>query len=239
MNNVINVAWMYPDVLNLHGERGNAKAFEIVAKKMNVNLNIDRIDNIDEIIDFEKYDILLFNAGELKVINEISNILNNQIEKLKDYIESNKVILVTGTTGALFANKINRLDGTTFNGLNIFDMDVSERDMVIGDDLYFEFENMEIMGSQIQMIDINLKSVNPLGKIKYGNGNSEGAKYKNTIFTNELGPVLVKNPWMAEYLIELALKNKNIEYEKIKLDYELELKSLESTKEFINQKIIA
>ena len=243
MNNVINVAWMYPDVLNLHGERGNAKAFEIVAKKMNVNLNIDRIDNIDEIIDFEKYDILLFNAGELKVINEISNILNNQIEKLKDYIESNKVILVTGTTGALFANKINRLDGTTFNGLNIFDMDVSERDMVIGDDLYFEFENMEIMGSQIQMIDINLKSVNPLGKIKYGYGNngsnSEGAKYKNTIFTNELGPVLVKNPWMAESLIELALKNKNIEYEKIKLDYELELKSLESTKEFINQKIIA
>lgn len=243
MSNVINVAWMYPDVLNLHGERGNAKAFELVSKKMDINLNIDRIDNIEEQIDFEKYDILLFNAGELKTINAISNILTTQIEKLKEYIESGKVILVTGTTGALFANKITRLDGSTFNGLNIFDMDIAERNMVIGDDLYFEFEQMEIMSSQIQMIDISLKNASPLGKIKYGYGNNgsdtEGARYKNTIFTNALGPVLVKNPWFAEYLIELALKNKSIEYEKKEINYEIELKSLESTKEFIDKKVNA
>ena len=68
MNKTIYVAWMYPDVLNLHGERGNAKAFELISKQMGVKLEIDRIDNIDEIIDFDKYDILLFNAGELKSI---------------------------------------------------------------------------------------------------------------------------------------------------------------------------
>ena len=32
MSNIVNVAWMYPDILNLHGERGNAKAFELVSK---------------------------------------------------------------------------------------------------------------------------------------------------------------------------------------------------------------
>ena len=26
---MINVLWMYPDILNLHGERANAKAFEM------------------------------------------------------------------------------------------------------------------------------------------------------------------------------------------------------------------
>ena len=31
MNNEINLAWMYPDILNLHGERGNAQAFKHVA----------------------------------------------------------------------------------------------------------------------------------------------------------------------------------------------------------------
>ena len=41
MSNIVNVAWMYPDILNLHGERGNAKAFELVSKKMGVKLNID------------------------------------------------------------------------------------------------------------------------------------------------------------------------------------------------------
>ncbi len=241
MSNIINVGWMYPDILNLHGERANAKSFELVSKKMKVKLNIDRIDNIDELVDFEKYDILLFNAGELKEIENISNCLNNQKESLNKYIKENKVILLTGTTGALFSNKVERLDGYSFEALKILDMDVKERDSVIGDDLYYIANNMQIMGSQIQMIDITLNNVKPFGNIKYGYGNNgntkEGARYKNVIFTNALGPVLVKNPWFTEYLIKLALKNKNIQLENKKINYDLEKKSLESSKEFIDKKI--
>ena len=241
MNKTIYVAWMYPDVLNLHGERGNAKAFELISKQMGVKLEIDRIDNIDEIINFDKYDILLFNAGELKSIKAISESLEKQIKELKKYIKDNKVIFVTGTTGALFADTIERLDGTYFNGLNVLNMDIKERNMVLGDDLYYSFNKMEIMGSQIQMIDILLKDAKELAKVKYGYGNigenAEGAKYKNVIFTNALGPVLVKNPWLCEYLIELALKNKDIKVKQKKVNYDLELKSLESCKEFIDKKV--
>ena len=241
MNKTIYVAWMYPDVLNLHGERGNAKAFELISKQMGVKLEIDRIDNIDEIINFDKYDILLFNAGELKSIKAISESLEKQIKELKKYIKDNKVIFVTGTTGALFADTIERLDGTYFSGLNVLNMDIKERNMVLGDDLYYSFNKMEIMGSQIQMIDILLKDAKELAKVKYGYGNNgenvEGAKYKNVIFTNALGPVLVKNPWLCEYLIELALKNKDIKVKTKKVNYDLELKSLGSCKEFIDKKV--
>lgn len=241
MSNIVNVAWMYPDVLNLHGERGNAKAFELISKRMGVKLNIDRIDNIDEEIDFDKYDILLFNAGELKHIKVLSEILEKQKKKLNEYIKSNKVIFVTGTTGALFSNYIERLDKSSFFGLNILDMNVKERNMVIGDDLYYSFDKMDIMSSQIQMIDITLNNVKPLGNIKYGYGNNgtsvEGARYKNVIFTNSLGPVLVKNPWVCEYLIKIALKNKNIKIKAKKINYDLEIKSLESAKEFIDKKM--
>lgn len=241
MSNIVNVAWMYPDILNLHGERGNAKAFELVSKKMSIKLNIDRIDKIEEKIDFEKYDILLFNAGELKVIETISNILQKQKEELDKYIKDNKVILLTGTTGALFADKIDRIDNSSFEGLNILNMDIKERDAVIGDDLYYLMGKMEIMSSQIQMIDIILKNSKPFGNIIYGYGNNgtsfEGARYKNVIFTNALGPVLVKNPWFTEYLIKLVCKNKNIKLKSKKVNYELEQKSLESTKEFINKKM--
>lgn len=241
MSNIVNVAWMYPDVLNLHGERGNAKAFELISKKMGVKLNIDRINNIDEQVDFDKYDILLFNAGELKNIKVLSEILEKQKKKLNEYIKTNKVIFVTGTTGALFARNIERLDNSSFSGLNVLDMNVKERNMVIGDDLYYSFDKMDIMSSQIQMIDITLNNVKPLGNIKYGYGNNgtnvEGAKYKNVIFTNSLGPVLVKNPWLCEYLIKLVLKNKDIKIKTKKINYDLETKSLESAKEFIDKKM--
>lgn len=238
---MINVLWMYPDILNLHGERANAKAFEIIGKKLGLKVNIDRIDNIDEKIDFDKYDILLFNAGQLKEIQVLSNILNNQIKELNKYIKDKKIIFISGTTGALFSNTITRLDGTTFKGLNIFDCDVREREYILGDDLYFEFKKMKIIGPQIQMIDIDIKEEKPFGKIIYGYGNSgksdEGIVKNNVIFTNTLGPVLVKNPWLTEYLFDLVIKRKKLKIKKKKIDYELEKKSLESCEEFINKKI--
>lgn len=240
MSNIIHVAWMYPDLLNLHGERGNAKALERISKKMGIKLKIERIEDLEMNVDFQKYDILLFNAGELKTIETISEVLKKQKQQLMQYIKDNKVILLTGTTGALFAYNIYRKQ-SSFEGLGILSMDIQERDMVIGNDLYYRMGNMEIMGCQIQMMDVLLKKAKPLGTILYGYGNCgdawEGAKYKNVIFTNALGPILVKNPWFTEYLIRLACKNKGMKVTKKNIPYELELKSLESVKEFISKKV--
>ena len=32
--NTLNITWLYPDLLNLHGDRGNLMAFERVGKAM-------------------------------------------------------------------------------------------------------------------------------------------------------------------------------------------------------------
>ncbi|MBQ9023691.1 MAG: hypothetical protein IJ105_00550 [Bacilli bacterium] len=238
---MINVLWMYPDILNLHGERANAKAFEVIGKKLGLKVKIDRLDDLDEKVEFDKYDILLFNAGQLKEIEVLSNVLKNQINDLKKYIKDKKIIFVTGTTGALFSNNIQRLDGTSFKGLNIFDADIKEREYVLGDDLYFGFKKMKIVGPQIQMIDIDIKDEKPFGKVIYGYGNNgkgdEGIIKNNVIFTNTLGPVLVKNPWLLEYLFDLVIKNKKLKVKKKKIKYDLEKKSLESCEAFINKKL--
>ena len=245
MNNEINLAWMYPDILNLHGERGNAKCFKYVADLLGISLNIDRIDNIEEQIDFEKYDILLFNCGEMKVVKTMLEFLTPQIDNLKKYISKGNYILLSGTTSSLFGNKITLLDGTNFEGLKILNVDFKERNMVIGDDLYFTLDDgTEILGSQIQMVDVIINSETPLGTIKYGYGNIgnsfEGVRKENIIFTNCLGPVFVKNPWFAEKILRDICSKKEIEIpDEIKPNYEIETKSLESCREFINKKMQA
>lgn len=242
MNKEINLAWMYPDILNLHGERGNAQCFKHVADMLGVNLNIDRIDNIEEQIDFEKYDILLFNCGELKVVPTMLEFLKPQLENLKKYINDEKYLITTGTTSAFLGNKITLLDNTSFEGLQILNIDVKERDMVWGDDLYFSLEDeTEIAGSQIQMVDVEINDEKPLGSVIYGYGNIannfEGVKKGNIIFTNCLGPVFVKNPWFAEKIIRDICTKKNITIaDDIKPNYEIELQSLEAIKEFIENK---
>jgi CobQ-like glutamine amidotransferase family enzyme len=124
-------------------------------------------------------------------------------------------------------------------------MECQERKSIYGDDIYFKTvdePNQEIMGCQIQMMDITLNGIAPLGKLLYGKGNNgtndEGAKYKNVIFTNALGPVLVKNPWYCETLVREAMQQKGVKIEKTidAQEYEIELNSLTSIKEFIKKK---
>ena len=244
MNNEITLAWMYPDVLNLHGERANAQCFKMVADQLGIALNIDRIDNLEEDVDFSKYDIMLFNAGELKVVPDVVKSIERQKEEFTKYVNDKKYIIVTGTTGALLADTVTRKNGEIFYGLKLLNMDVKERPTVIGDDLYYSIEDgTEIMGCQIQMIDIELKeNQKALGTIKYGYGNSgktdEGAIKDNIVFSNCLGPLFVKNPWYTEKILRDICSKKQISIsEDIKPNYEIELKSLESTKEFINKKI--
>ena len=243
MNNEINLAWMYPDILNLHGERGNAQCFKYVSDLLGVKINIDRIDNIEETLDFDKYDILLFNTGELKVVPTMLEFLMPQLESIKKYINEGKYLITTGTTSSFLGKQITLLDGKTFEGLKIFNVDFTEREMVIGDDIYYTLDDeTEIVGSQIQMVDVTINDEKPLGNIKYGYGNIgnnfEGVKKENVIFTNCLGPVFVKNPWFAEKIIRDICNKKEIEIsEDVKPNYEIELKSLEATKEFIQKKI--
>ena len=91
------------------------------------------------------------------------------------------------------AKETKRIDGSSIKGLGILDMNCTERKMVYGDDIHFslvEDSSQELIGCQIQMIDTELQSDISFGQIIYGMGNnsgkSEGAKYKNVIFTNTL-----------------------------------------------------
>lgn len=241
---MLNIVWAYPDILNLHGDRGNIFAIERIAKLLKVETKVTKIESYREKIDFENTDIILFNVGEVKVMPTIVYALEAQEEELKKYIEQGKIIIAIGTTGCVFAKETIRKDGTKFKGLGILDMECIEREDVYGNDLYFKLDedNTGIMANQIQLIDTTLNSDIALGKVDYGMGNNyeqtEGAKYKNVIFTNALGPVLVKNPWYTEKLIKLALENKgeNTINSIKKEDFEIEIKSMECIKKFINKK---
>ena len=244
-NKELNITWCYPDILNLHGDRGNIMAFEKIGKLLNIKVNINKIESYKDKIDFKNTDILFFNTGELKAVKPIIKALKKQEKELKQYIESGKVAIAIGTSGAIFAKEIVRLEEDNFKGLSFLDMVCKERELVYGDDILYklnENKNIEINGSQIQIIDTILNSDISLGQIIYGHGNNskkdEGAKYKNLIFTNSLGPVFVKNPWFAEKIIKTAMKNKNIEIKtKVKSkEYKIKKKSMDCIKKYIDKK---
>ena len=76
----INIFWMYPDILNLHGDRGNILALGKVADKMGLTLNVTKIERFNEKIDFEKADL----CPNFVLTNQISDChkIKNRIEKV-------------------------------------------------------------------------------------------------------------------------------------------------------------
>ena len=242
--NKLKLAWMYPNILNLHGERGSVMAFARVAGKLGIELEITRIDDPDVTPDISDIDIMFFGPGELRVMPMLVDALTPIKSELEEYIAAGKHIIAIGTTGALFANETLREDGSIVGGLGLLDEIASERSTVWGDDLWFEIEyGMEIVGSQIQMLNFKVADGAELGKVKYGFGNMadgfEGCRRGNLIHTNCLGPVFVKNPWWAEKILRDAAGygEERLGFpEEKRAEYPLECNSFDATVLFNNEK---
>ncbi len=232
---IINVAWMYPNLLNLHGERGSVQMLTDVGTQLGIDVRITRIEDFDDPVTFADYDLLMFLPGEISIFPYLIPALG----AIGDYVENGGYVLALGTTGLMFGKSILREDGTEQTGLGLLDMTATERRFVHGDDLHFRINgsDMELAGSQIQMADVDAKE--PLGTTIYGMGNNntgaEGARYRNLIYTNCLGPLFVKNPWFAESILKDILKNKGVEITN-NGNYPIAENAFKATLDFINAK---
>lgn len=240
----LHILWLYPDILNLHGGRGDIMALLHVANLMEMPVEIMRFDDLTGEIPFEWADMICMNSGELKCVPEIIEHMSKQRTGLDGFIERRGFMWSVGSTGAVFAKELETVDGKVVKGLGLLDMVWKERRSVWGDDLWFSVENgLQVMGCQIQVADVFLNErQEPLGNIIYGRGNcgdgTEGARSGNVVYTNCLGPMMVKNPRFAESCLKDAAKaagvniGRCIEAE----DVEVEDRSFELIKKFINNK---
>lgn len=233
----ITVGWMYPNLLNLHGERGSVQALVAIGKQLGVEVEIKRIEDFDDPIPFDELDLLIFLPGEIAMFQHLIPAL--QASALDEYLGKGGYLLALGTTGLMFGKAITREDGSVVNGLGYLEMDAKERKYVWGDDLHYRLNDtdMELAGSQIQMADVNAK--HPLGTTIYGMGNNntgaEGARWKNLIYTNCMGPLFVKNPWFGEHILKGILQTKGVEISTVG-NYSIAKASFDATLKFIEEK---
>ncbi len=241
----MNFCYLYPDSFNLHGDRGNVFAFKKTARLLDIDMQFQKIDSFHDAIDFENIDILFVSPGELRTCQGIAETISEKSDDFKSYIASGKTMIVIGTTIALFAQETERLDGTVFQGLGLVDATCKERKITYSNDEIFTTDAfgdlIEIVGGQIQMIDVHLNGESPLGKVTYGYGNShkddEGILKDHFYFLNTLGPVFVKNPWLTANIIAEAMHLDKQVFSETDPAFALEHKSNEEIRKFIDLKV--
>ncbi len=232
MGMMIRIAHIYPDMLNLYGDRGNILALKRRMELREIEVMVDSI-TMGKTFNSDDYDILFVGGGQDfeqdVLLNDLKQGKDKEIQKA---VENGKVMLAICGGYQMLGKYYKTHDGKMLEYMGIIDFyteGVEER--MIGNYAFKTEEGIEIVGFENHSGKTYLgKNIKPLGTVIKGYGNNgedstEGVRYKNTFGTYSHGPILPKNSKFADLLISLALKNKYGDVELIKLDDELELKA--------------
>ena len=224
---MINVLHLYYDLLNLYGENANTRCIKHNLELNDIKVNVD-LKSINDKIDFEKYDLIYISMGsEDNLLLALSDLLKRKND-IKKYIESNKFLLLTGNAMDLFGKYI-EISNEKVNALSIFDyytknitestFDNASTDRIVGEIIgTTKLIKEKIIGFQ-NRCDLNYNIKTPLFKLdkKYSNdleNSNEGFTYKNVYATHIIGPLLIRNPYFADYLLKKLCESKKLKYTK-------------------------
>lgn len=207
----LNICWLYREYMSTYGDRGNIICLTKRSEWRGIEVKIQsEIKNAD----------LVFGGGaqdrqQMLVIND----LLKQKTLLSKMFNGNIPGLFVCGSPQLLGHYYETADKKKLPGLGIFDMVTHSgfgKPRLIGN-LVAKTELGEIVGFENHSGRTYLGNVKPFGNVVSGFGNNgedktEGAIYKNCLATYSHGPLLPKNPHIADWLIAKALE---IKYRKV------------------------
>ena len=225
---MINVLHLYYDLLNLYGENANTRSIKYNLELNKIKVNID-LKSLNDEIDFNKYDLIYIGSGsEDNMKLALQDILKRKKE-IKKFIESNKYLILTGSSMDLFGKHIKTLDDK-LDALNIFDyyteyltetnLKNAAKNRIVGEiKATTDLINETIIGFQ-NRCDLVHNIKTPLFKtqIQYSNdltNEEEGFTYKNVYATHIIGPLLIRNPYFTDYILTKLCNDKHLKYKSL------------------------
>lgn len=217
----LTICHLYPDLLNLYGDRGNIMALSKRASWRGIDVNVQNVTMGDKFAP-ENYDIIFLGGGqdyEQQIIQ--SDVLTQKGTEIKNAINNSKVFLCICGGYQLLGKYYKTWDGKELEFLGALDLwSIGGEKRMIGNIVY-ECEELKKDGFDGKIVGFENHSgrtylgsgVKPLGKVIHGNGNNgedgyEGAIFKNVYCSYSHGSLLPKNPMLTDHLITLALKEK-------------------------------
>ncbi len=212
------VGWLYPDLMNIYGDRGNILTLLKRAEWRGLETQLIEIGRGPANKQMEDVDLFFFGGGQDREQALIyDDLKQHKQDSLQGAVEENgaQVLAVCGGY-QLLGHYYQTADGQRFDGIGMIDVTTQAGrkrfigDVVVKTDIegltptsLVGFENH----SGRTFLGPNAK---PLGRVLVGKGNNgsdrtEGAIQSNITGTYLHGSLLPKNPHLADYLIGKAL----------------------------------
>ena len=221
---VLKIGHLYPTLMSVAADRGNLFSIERRCRWRGIGTEVEQIF-VKQTPDFTKYDLILFHGGADREMELASRDIQAKAPSLHEAAESNTVFLSVCAGYQLLGHYYKPFQGPDLKGVGILDLHTEGGGTRFMTHMALEC-NFEETGKQILVGYENHSgrtylgdNAQPLGKVLAGWGNNgkdnfEGAIYKNVFGTYLHGPLLPKNPWFTDLLIQRALERR---YGKVEL----------------------
>lgn len=212
---VYKILYLYPDLLDLYGDSGNIEVLKYRLNKRGIECIVDTYSILEDKPNFSDYNLIFMGGGA----DREQSILSDDLVKYKDdivkAISSGTFVLLICGGYQLFGKYYKDADGNVIDGLGIFDyytISAGKRNRNIGNiviESILDGESYKIIGFENHG-GVTYDVSNSFGKILYKNPNNdsdyEGFMLNNVIGTYLHGPLLSKNPNLADYIIKVGFK---------------------------------
>ncbi|MGB9887699.1 MAG: type 1 glutamine amidotransferase [Moorellales bacterium] len=222
----IRIGFLYPELLNLYGDRGNVLVLARRALWRGIEVEVKGI-TIGDRLDPKDCDLIFLGGGADQEQAAVAEDLKKKAPCLVEAVARGAVLLSICGGYQLLGKYYRTSSGLEIPGIGIFQAyTLAGNSRLVGNvavRVPFLPDSMPVVGFEnhsgrtfIQPDQDNLglgTPTVPLGRIVYGSGNNgsdgtEGARRGNAFGTYLHGPLLAKNPHLADYLLSLALESR-------------------------------
>lgn len=202
----ITIGYLYYDLLNLYGDSGNIKTLLYHLKEQDIDVNIKYMTIGDE-KDFKDIDMLYVGSGTENNILLALDDLKKDKDKIKEYLNNNKILLATGNALELFGNYI--ISKNKIKALGIEDYVTMHQNRTVKDINNVKFNDFDIIGFENHAGN-NLSNTE--------NIINNGSFYATYI----IGPILVRNPKLCSFFVHKLIDSKDDKFNYKAEDYEFD-----------------
>ncbi len=213
----LRIAHLYPSLLNVAGDGGNVMALVQRCAWRGIPTEVVNVEQGDK-PDFTTFDLILFHGGQDVEMEVVAADLGLKVPSLREAADQGVVIFAVCAGLQLLGNRYTPSNGEALEGAAILDLETHggpERFMQhAAVEVTLNGETGTVVGFENHSGQTILgPAARPFGTMVAGAGNNgsdgtEGAVRDHVYATYLHGPVLPKNPWLADQLIKIALERR-------------------------------
>lgn len=210
----LRIAHLYPELLNLYGDGGNILVLRKRLEWRGIGCEVREV-HIDDCPSFSDVDIVFIGGGSDREQRIVCEHLLAERPELAAYVEDGGVLAAVCGGYQLLGHSY-LMGDEKVEGLSLVDLYTDRGSPRLIGNIAIEsrISAQPIVGYENHGGRTHLgEGVEPLGRVVHGHGNDgesgfEGCLYKNVVGTYIHGPLLPKNPGVADYLIGRALERR-------------------------------